>query len=71
VPVRRPQVTQTTALGEAFLAGLGTGVWGSTDELTQTWALDRRFEAEPGRRDKDRYDRWREAVGRTAAWTAG
>jgi glycerol kinase len=69
VPVRRPQVIETTALGAAFLAGLGTGVWGSTDELTQTWALDRRFEAEPGRRDDGRYDRWREAIGRTAAWT--
>src|SRR3954453_22250388 len=38
VPVRRPKVTETTALGAAFLAGLGTGVWGSTDELAQTWA---------------------------------
>src|SRR5918998_50640 len=64
VPVRRPQVTETTALGAAFLAGLGTGVWGSTDELAQTWALDRRFEPEPGRRDDGRHDRWRDALGR-------
>src|SRR3712207_5019672 len=42
-PVRRPVVTETTALGAAFLAGLGTGVRSSTDELAPTWALDRRF----------------------------
>jgi glycerol kinase len=70
VPVRRPKVTETTALGAAFLAGLGTGVWGSTDELAQTWTLDRRFEPELGRRDDGRYERWREAVRRAAAWTS-
>jgi len=70
VPVRRPVVTETTALGAAFLAGLGTGVWGSTDELAQTWALDRRFEPEPGRRDDGRHDRWRDAVGRAGKWTS-
>src|SRR5918998_220771 len=57
VPVRRPQVTETTALGAAFLAGLGTGVWGSTDELAQTWALDRRFEPAEGRRGGGRRGR--------------
>jgi glycerol kinase len=69
VPVRRPVVAETTALGAAFLAGLGTGVWGSLDELAATWALDRRFEPEEGRRDDGRYDRWRDAVRRAAAWT--
>jgi glycerol kinase len=68
VPVRRPVVAETTALGAAFLAGLGTGVWGSLDELAATWSLDRRFEPEPGRRDDGRYDRWRDAVRRAAAW---
>lgn len=43
VPVERPQVVETTALGAAFLAGLGTGVWSSVDELRDTWHLDRRF----------------------------
>jgi glycerol kinase len=70
VPVRRPVVAETTALGAAFLAGLGTGVWASTDELAQTWALDRRFEPEPGRRDDGRHERWREAVRRAGGWTA-
>src|SRR4051812_28479893 len=70
VPVRRPVVTETTALGAAFLAGLGTGVWGSTDELAQTWALDRRFEPEDGRRDDGRHDRWRTALPRAGTWTS-
>ena len=48
VPVVRPEILETTALGAAFLAGLGTGVWSSLDELAATWRLDRRFE--PGRR---------------------
>ena len=68
VPVRRPVVTETTALGAAFLAGLGTGVWSSTDELAATWSLDRRFDPEPGRRDDGRHARWRDAVGRAAGW---
>ncbi|WP_219470907.1 FGGY family carbohydrate kinase [Nonomuraea rhizosphaerae] len=58
--VERPVVQETTALGAAFLAGLGSGVWGSADELRETWRLDRRFE--PGRRDDHAYERWRAAV---------
>jgi glycerol kinase len=63
VPVRRPQVAETTALGAAFLAGLATGVWSTTDELRDTWRLDKRFE--PGDRDDADYDRWLAAVRRT------
>jgi glycerol kinase len=70
VPVRRPVVTETTALGAAFLAGLGTGVWASTDELARTWSLDRRFEPEPGRRDDGRHARWRDALPRAQRWTS-
>ncbi|MGY1691773.1 glycerol kinase GlpK [Geodermatophilus sp. SYSU D01105] len=70
VPVRRPVVTETTALGAAFLAGLGTGVWSTTGELADTWSLDRRFEPEPGRRDDGRHERWRAAVARAGGWTA-
>jgi glycerol kinase len=68
VPVRRPQVAETTALGAAFLAGLATGVWRSTDELRNTWRLDRRFE--PGERDDAAYERWQEAVRRSRGWAA-
>ena len=68
VPVRRPQVTETTGLGAAFLAGLGTGVWSSTSELAATWRLDRRFEPVEGVRDDGRHARWRDAVRRSAGW---
>src|SRR3954447_15814971 len=66
VPVRRPQVAETTALGAAFLAGLATGVWGSTDVLRDTWRLDARFE--PGAPHDGAYARWREAVRRSRDW---
>ncbi|GAB3491290.1 glycerol kinase GlpK [Nocardiopsis coralliicola] len=66
VPVARPQVQETTALGAAFLAGLGTGVWSSTDELRETWKLDHRFA--PAEQDNAAYDRWRAAVERSKGW---
>jgi glycerol kinase len=66
VPVERPEVAETTALGAAFLAGLATGVWSSTDELAATWRLDKRFD--PGSRDDEGYHRWREGVERTKGW---
>ncbi len=68
VPVRRPRVRETTALGAAFLAGLGAGVWSSTDELRDTWRLDARFAPEPGARDDGRHARWRAAVARSRGW---
>ena len=66
VPVERPVVAETTAVGAAFLAGLATGVWSSADELAATWRLDRRFD--PGPRDDSAHRRWREAVGRSLGW---
>src|SRR3954462_5340207 len=66
VPVRRPRVLETTAMGAAFLAGLATGVWSSTDELRDTCQVDRVFE--PGQRDDAAYDRWRAAVPRSKGW---
>jgi glycerol kinase len=68
VPVRRPKVLETTGLGAAFVAGLGAGVWGSTDELRATWQLDRAFEPAPGARTDGRHERWREAVQRSRGW---
>jgi len=71
VPVERPQVTETTALGAAFLAGLSTGVWSSTDELAATWRLDRRFEPQMASAERDRLvGRWRHAVERARGWAA-
>ena len=43
VTVVRPQVTETTALGAAYLAGLAVGFWDSTDTLARHWRIDRRF----------------------------
>jgi glycerol kinase len=70
VPVQRPQVLETTALGAAFLAGLGTGVWSSRQELTETWQLDRRFDPVAGVRDDGSHARWLRAVERSKAWAA-
>jgi glycerol kinase len=67
-PVERPVVAETTAIGAAFLAGLATGVWSSTDELAATWRLDKRFE--PGPRDDSAHKRWREAVRRSMGWAS-
>ncbi len=68
LPVERPVVAETTGLGAAFLAGLATGVWSSTDELAATWQLDQRFD--PGKRDDSAHHRWREAVRRSLHWAS-
>jgi glycerol kinase len=68
VPVRRPVVAETTALGAAFLAGLAAGVWSSTDELRRSWQLDREFA--PGTADEAAYARWQDAVGRSRGWAS-
>ncbi len=69
VPVIRPVVTETTALGAAYLAGLAVGVWQSGSELAAQWTVDRRFEptwTDEIRRAKR--ERWAEAVGRSRGW---
>ena len=67
--VERPRLTETTALGAAFLAGLGVGVWGSTDELRETWQLDRSFAPTGDRTEADAaHRRWTEAVERSKGW---
>lgn len=68
-PVVRPQVTETTALGAAYLAGLATGFWPDAGEIAAQWQADRRFEprlAETQRVAK--LARWREAVERAKGW---
>ena len=71
VPVARPVVQETTALGAAYLAGLAEGVWGSLDELAQHWQLD--LEVTPsvaaGTADM-KYAQWVRAVERSRAWAA-
>jgi len=68
IPVRRPRHTETTALGAAFLAGLGSGVWSDSD-LAGLWKLDREFEPRMSRDEADaRQARWRQAVERSRSW---
>jgi glycerol kinase len=72
VPVIRPTVTETTALGAAYLAGLGTGYWDSVEELQQQWAVDRRFEPDMDRAHaQDLLKGWQRAVKAAIAWTEG
>ncbi|MCW2753418.1 MAG: glycerol kinase [Marmoricola sp.] len=70
VAVERPRIVETTALGAAFMAGLGTGVWNSTDDLRETWQLDRRFEPDPAAAERSAaaYALWQRAVERSKGW---
>jgi glycerol kinase len=69
IPVRRPSQTETTALGAAFLAGLGAGVWADAD-LADLWKLDRDFEPAISRDEADTLQaEWRRAVERSRAWS--
>lgn len=71
VPVERPRVTETTALGAAFMAGLATGFWSSTDEVAATWQLERRFEPSMDDFERQRLvTRWRHAVERAKGWAS-
>ena len=68
IPVRRPRQTETTALGAAFLAGLGAGVWSDSD-LAGLWKLDREFEPRVSRDEAHAMQsRWRRAVERSRSW---
>jgi glycerol kinase len=69
VPVVRPAVTETTALGAAYLAGLAVGFWPSVDAITGQWRVDRRFEPSmsPGQATALR-DRWSAALARAKGW---
>ena len=69
VPVVRPAVTETTALGAAYLAGLAVGYWKSTDEVSGQWRVDRKFEPQMPRSKADALrERWSAAVGRSREW---
>ncbi len=73
VPVLRPRIVETTALGAAFMAGLGTGVWSSMDDLRETWKLDREFTPDVSASVRERtdaaYARWQQGVDRAKGWT--
>ncbi len=72
VPVQRPEIVETTALGAAFMAGLGAGVWESMDDLRETWKLDREFTPDESDATRERtgaaYALWQKGVERSRDW---
>lgn len=72
VPVDRPQIIETTALGAAYLAGLAVGVWNDKEELKNQWRLDTRFEAAmPSEEASGLYKGWKKAVKHSMCWVDG
>jgi glycerol kinase len=70
--VVRPRITETTALGAAYLAGLSTGYWSSIGDITSQWQVDRKFspQMEAGEREEMLHG-WNRAVNATLAWSGG
>jgi glycerol kinase len=69
VPVVRPTVAETTALGAAYLAGLAVGFWQNTADVARNWSLDRRFQPAMSQGDRaTRQAQWRNAVKRSLHW---
>jgi len=70
IPVERPEITETTALGAAYLAGLQAGLYANASEMAENWARDRLFEPSMAADERDdRYAGWRDAVRRTRTST--
>jgi glycerol kinase len=71
VPVVRPKITETTALGAAYLAGLAVGYWNSMDEIAAQWKADRQFDPRLGADERGtRLAQWKRAVERARQWEA-
>jgi glycerol kinase len=69
VPVQRPKVAETTALGAAYLAGIATGFWHGPQQVTEQWAVDRTFEPKMSADQRDAfYSGWKRAVERSLKW---
>ena len=66
--VIRPQTTETTALGAAYLAGLATGYWDNIDEIRKQWSVDRIFEPDPEMDMQIAKRKWADAVHRSQLW---
>src|SRR5439155_21196486 len=66
VPVQRPQVAETTALGAAYLAGIATGFWSSAEEVAEHWAVNRTFEPQMSADQREKlYADWKRAIERS------
>ena len=69
VPVIRPTVAETTALGAAYAAGLAVGFWAKVDDLRANWGKDREWEPKMDAKDREKtYKKWKKAVTRTFEW---
>jgi glycerol kinase len=69
VPVSRPEVIETTALGAAYLAGLAVGYWEDFDEISSNWREQARFAPHMGKEERERlYSHWKRAVERAKGW---
>ena len=69
VPVVRPAVTETTALGAAYAAGLAVGYWSNTEELRQNWRVDKVWEPKMETTDREAgIANWKKAVSKTFNW---
>ena len=69
VPVIRPVVAETTALGAAYAAGLAVGFWNSEDDIRNNWAEDKRWDPQMDGAERDRlYRQWKKAVTKTLDW---
>jgi glycerol kinase len=69
VPVVRPKVKETTALGAAYAAGLAAGLWSNLGDLRSAWAVDQQWNPTMQERKREHlYGRWKEAVNRTLDW---
>jgi glycerol kinase len=69
INVQRPLLTETTALGAAYLAGLAVGYWNSREELQSNWQLDREFRPQMNEEERaQHYGKWKRAVERSRNW---
>jgi glycerol kinase len=71
IPIVRPHVTETTALGAAYLAGLAVGFWKGRDDIAANWQVERRFEPSMALSEVERRrSRWASALDRARRWEA-
>ena len=69
LPLRRPMIRETTALGAAYLAGLATGFWKDLDEIRTHWTLDKMYQPNMELAQRQELMRhWHKAVGRSLNW---